>query len=126
MDDIQRPSSLVAGIARAKHLYAHWRGNRCRIEKVLNFPETSMSIQVKSVLYRSSGPMDDIQRPSLLVAGIARAKHLYAHWRSNCCRIETVLNFPETSMSIQVKSVVYRSIGNPWMIFRGQVHWLQV
>jgi hypothetical protein len=46
MDDIQRPSSLVAGIACAKHLYAPWHGNRCPIEKVLNFPETSMSIQV--------------------------------------------------------------------------------
>jgi hypothetical protein len=55
MDDIQRPSSLFAGIARAKHLYAHWRSNRCRIEKVLNFPETSMSIQVKSAVNSSCG-----------------------------------------------------------------------
>jgi hypothetical protein len=70
--------------------------------------------------------MDDIQRPSSLVAGIARAKHLYAHWRGNGCRIEKVLNFQETSKRIQVKSVVYRSTGDPWMIFRGQVHWLQV
>jgi hypothetical protein len=70
--------------------------------------------------------MDDIQRPSSLVAGIARAKHLYAHWRGNRCGIEKVLNFPETSMSIEVKSIVYSSSGGPWMIFRGQVHWLQV
>jgi hypothetical protein len=70
--------------------------------------------------------MDDIKRPSSLVAGKARAKHLYAHWRSNRCRIEKVLIFPETCMSIQVKSVVYRSSGGPWMIIRGQVHWLQV
>jgi hypothetical protein len=55
MDDIQRPNSLVAGIARAKHLYAHWRGNRCPLEKVLNFPETSICIQVKSVVYSFSG-----------------------------------------------------------------------
>jgi hypothetical protein len=47
MDDIQRPNSLVTGIACAKHLYAPWHGNRCHIEKVLNFPETSMSIKVK-------------------------------------------------------------------------------
>jgi hypothetical protein len=45
MDDIQRPNSLVTGIARAKRLYATWHSNRCPIEKVLNFPETSMSIQ---------------------------------------------------------------------------------
>jgi hypothetical protein len=70
--------------------------------------------------------MDDIQRPSSLVAGIARAKHLYAHWRGNRCRIEKVLNFPETSMSIQIKNVVYSSNGDPWLIFRGQIHWLQV
>jgi hypothetical protein len=70
--------------------------------------------------------MDDIQRSSSLVAGEACAKHLYAPWHVNRCRIETVLNFSETSMSIQVKSVVYRSSGDPWMIFRGQVHWLQV
>jgi hypothetical protein len=68
--------------------------------------------------------MDDIQRPSSLVASTARAKHLY--WRGNRCRIEKVLNFPETSMSIQVKSVIYSSTGDPWMIIRGQVHWLQV
>jgi hypothetical protein len=49
-DDIQRPSSLVAGIAREKHLNAPWRGNRCPVEKVLNFPETSMSIHVKCVV----------------------------------------------------------------------------
>jgi hypothetical protein len=49
MDDNQRPISLVAGIARAKHLYVPWHGNRCPQEKVLNFPETSMSIQVKRV-----------------------------------------------------------------------------
>jgi hypothetical protein len=29
MNDIQRPSSLVAGKAHAKHLYAHWRGRSC-------------------------------------------------------------------------------------------------
>jgi hypothetical protein len=29
MDDYQRPSTLVAGIARAKHLYAPWHGNSC-------------------------------------------------------------------------------------------------
>jgi hypothetical protein len=58
MDDIQRPNLLVAEIAREKHLYARWHGNRCHIEKVLNFPETSMSIHVKSVVYSSStGPM---------------------------------------------------------------------
>jgi hypothetical protein len=50
MDDTQMPRSLVAGIARAKHLYVPWRGNGYRIEKVLNFPETCMSIQVKSVV----------------------------------------------------------------------------
>jgi hypothetical protein len=70
--------------------------------------------------------MDAIQRPSSLVTGIARAKHLYAPWRGNRCPIEKVLNFPETSLSIQVKSVVYGSSGGLWMIIRGQVHWLQV
>jgi hypothetical protein len=70
--------------------------------------------------------MDDIQMPSSLVACIACAKHLYAPWHGNRCPIEKVLNFPETSMSIQVKSVVYSSSGGPWMIFRGQVPWLQV
>jgi hypothetical protein len=40
--------------------------------------------------------------------------------------IEKVLNFPETSMSIQVKSVENSSKGGPWKIFRGQIHWLQV
>jgi hypothetical protein len=93
MDDIQMPSSLVACIACAKHLYAPWHGNRCPIEKVLNFPETSMSIQVNYC---------------------------------NRCPTEKVLNFPETSMSIQVKSVVYGSSGGLWMIFRSQVPWLQV
>jgi hypothetical protein len=44
MDDIQRPSSLVAGIACAKQFYVPWHGNSCPIEKVLNFPETIMSI----------------------------------------------------------------------------------
>jgi hypothetical protein len=68
--------------------------------------------------------MDDIQRPNSLVAGIARAKHLYAPWRGTRCHVEKVLNFPETSMSIQVKSVVYNSNASPWMIFRGQIHWL--
>jgi hypothetical protein len=53
MDDNQRPSSLVTGIARAKHLYAPWHGNRCHIEKDLNFLEAIMSIQVKSVVYSS-------------------------------------------------------------------------
>jgi hypothetical protein len=110
MHDIQRPSSLVAGIACSKHLYVPWHGNRCPIEKVLNFPETSMSIQVKSVVYSSS----------------ACAKHLYVPWHGNCCLIEKVLNFPETSMSIQVKSVVYSSKVGLWMIFRGQNPWLQV
>jgi hypothetical protein len=70
--------------------------------------------------------MDDIQRPSSLVASIARAKHLFAPWRGNRCPKEKVLNFPETSMSIQVKSVVYGSRGGLWMTFRGQVPWLQV
>jgi hypothetical protein len=70
--------------------------------------------------------MDDIQRPNSLVAGIASAKHLYAPWCGNGCHVEKVLNFPETSMSIQGKSVVYSSRGDPWMIFRGQIHWLQV
>jgi hypothetical protein len=70
--------------------------------------------------------MDDIQRPNSLVTSIARAKHLYAPWRGNRCHIEKVLNFPETSMSIQVKSVVYSSRGGPWMIFKEQNHWLQV
>jgi hypothetical protein len=70
--------------------------------------------------------MDDIQRPNSLVAGIARAKHLYAHWRGNRFRKEKVSNFPETSMSIQVKSVIYSSNAGLWMIFRGQVPWLQV
>jgi uncharacterized protein YlzI (FlbEa/FlbD family) len=126
MHDIQRSNSLVAGIAHAKHLYAPWHGNRCHIEKVLNFPETSMSIHVKECCLQLQGrPMDDIQRPSSLVAGIASAKHLYAPWRGNHCHIEKVLNFPETSMSIRVKSVVYSSKGGPWMIFRGQVPWLQ-
>jgi hypothetical protein len=110
MDDIQRPSSLVASKARAKQLYVPWHGNRCPIEKVLNFPETSMSIQVKSVVYSSS----------------ACAKHLYVPWHGNCCLIEKVVNFPVTSMSIQVKSVVYSSKVGLWMIFRGQFHWLQV
>jgi hypothetical protein len=66
--------------------------------------------------------MDDIQRPSSLVASIARAKQL----RGNRCPIEKVLNFPETSMSIQVESVVHSSRGGPWVTFRGQVPWLQV
>jgi hypothetical protein len=70
--------------------------------------------------------MDDIQRPNSLVAGIARAKHLYAPWHGNRCPIKKVLNFPETSMSIQVKSVVYSSQGGLWIIFSGQVHLLQV
>jgi hypothetical protein len=72
--------------------------------------------------------MDDIQRPNSLVTGIACAKHLYAPWHGNRCPIEKVLNFPETSMSIIVKSVdcEYCSRGGPWMIFRGQIHWLQV
>jgi hypothetical protein len=70
--------------------------------------------------------MDDNQRPSSLVAGIARAKHLYAPWRDNRCPMEKVLNFPETSMSIHVKSVVYSSSAGPWMIFKGPIHWLQV
>jgi hypothetical protein len=70
--------------------------------------------------------MDDIQRPSSLVAGIACAKHLYAPWHGNSRPIEKVLDFPETSLSIQVKSVVYSSRGGPWMIFRSQIHWLQV
>jgi hypothetical protein len=70
--------------------------------------------------------MDDIQRPSSLVASIARAKHFYVPWRGNRCPIEKVLNFPDTSMSIQVESVVYSSRGGPWMLFRGQVPWLQV
>jgi hypothetical protein len=70
--------------------------------------------------------MDDIQRPNSLVAGIARANHLYARWRGNRCPIEKVLNLPETSMSIHVKSVVYGSSAGPWMIFKGQFHWLQV
>jgi hypothetical protein len=51
MNDNQRPSSFVAGIARAKHLNAPWHGNRCPIEKVLNFPETSMCVQAESVVY---------------------------------------------------------------------------
>jgi hypothetical protein len=63
--------------------------------------------------------MDDYQRPSTLVAGIARAKHLYAPWHGSSCPRENVLNFPETCMSIQVKSVVYGSNAGPWMIFRG-------
>jgi hypothetical protein len=70
--------------------------------------------------------MDDIQKPNSLVTGIACAKHLYAPWPGNRCPMEKVLNFPETSMSIQVKSVVYSSSRHPWMIFRGQIHWLQV
>jgi hypothetical protein len=70
--------------------------------------------------------MDDIQRPSSLVASIAHAKHLFAPWHGNRCPIEKVLNFPETSMSIQVKSVVYSSSVGPCLIFRGQVPWLQV
>jgi hypothetical protein len=70
--------------------------------------------------------MDDIQRPSSLVAGIARAKQLYAPVHGNRCHIEKVINFPETIMSLQVKTVKYSSSGGPWMIFRGQVHWLQV
>jgi hypothetical protein len=126
MDEIHWPNSLVAGIASAKHLYAPWCGNGCPIEKVLNFPETSMSIHVKSVVDGLRRSMDDIQRSSSLVAGIARAKHLYAPWRGKRCPIEKVLNFPETSMSIHVKSVVYSSRGGPWMKFRGQIHWLQV
>jgi hypothetical protein len=71
-------------------------------------------------------PMDDIQRPNSLVAGIAGAKHFYAPWRGNRCHVEKVLNFPETSMSIQVKSVVYSSSEGLWMLFIGQVPWLQV
>jgi hypothetical protein len=70
--------------------------------------------------------MDDIQRPSSLVAGIAPAKHLNAPWHGNRCRIEKVLNFPETSMCFQAESVDYSSSTGPWMIIRGQVHWLQV
>jgi hypothetical protein len=69
--------------------------------------------------------MNDIQRPNSLVAGIARAKHLYAPWRVNPCHIEKVLNFPETSMSIHVKCVVYSSNAGPWMIFIGQIHLMQ-
>jgi hypothetical protein len=70
--------------------------------------------------------MDDIQRPSSLVAVTARVKHLYAHWRGNRCRKEKVLNFPETNMSTQIKSVIYGYGGGLWMIIRGQFHWLQV
>jgi hypothetical protein len=70
--------------------------------------------------------MDDIQRPISLVASIARAKHLFAPWPGKRCLLEKVFNFPETSMSIQVKSVVYGSSGGLWMLIRGQVHWLQV
>jgi hypothetical protein len=70
--------------------------------------------------------MDDIQRPNSLVAGIARAKHLYAPWRGNRCPIEKVLNFPETSMCVQAESVAYSSKGGLWMIIIGQVHWLHV
>jgi hypothetical protein len=70
--------------------------------------------------------MDDIQRPSSLVASIACAKQLYVPWRGNRCPILKVLNFPETSMRIQVKSVVYSSREGLWMTFRGQVPWLQV
>jgi hypothetical protein len=55
MDDVQWSISLVASIARAKHIYAPWHGNSCPIEKVLNFPETIMSIQVNSVVYSSKG-----------------------------------------------------------------------
>jgi hypothetical protein len=69
--------------------------------------------------------MEDIQRPNSLVTGIACAKHLYAPWHGNRCPIEKVLNFPETSMSIQVKNVENSSRGGPWMIFRDQIHWLQ-
>jgi hypothetical protein len=70
--------------------------------------------------------MDDTQRPISLAASIACAKNLYVPWNGNRCPIEKVLNFPETSMSIQVKSVVYSSNGGPCLIFRGQVPWLQV
>jgi hypothetical protein len=70
--------------------------------------------------------MDDIQRPISLAASIARAKQLYVPWHGNRCPIEKVLNFPETSMSIQVNSVVYSSRGGLWMTFRGQVPWLQI
>jgi hypothetical protein len=70
--------------------------------------------------------MNDIQRPISLVASIAHAKQLYVPWRGNRCPIEKVLNFPDTSMSIQVESVVYSSRGGPCLIFRGQVPWLQV
>jgi hypothetical protein len=70
--------------------------------------------------------MDDIQRPNSLVAGIARAKHLYAPWHGKRFPVEKVLNFPETSISIHVKSVVYSSNAGPGMIFSGQIHWLQV
>jgi hypothetical protein len=69
--------------------------------------------------------MDDNQSPSSLVAGIARAKHLFAPWRVNRCHIEEVLNFPETSMCVQAESVGDSSSAGPWMIFRGQIHWLQ-
>jgi hypothetical protein len=114
MDDIQRPSSLVASVACAKHIYAPWHGNSCPIEKVLNFPETSMSIQLKKYCSQLQGkPLDDIQRPSSLVASIACAKHIYAPWHGSSCPIEKVLNFPETIMSIQVKSNVYSFRGSP-------------
>jgi hypothetical protein len=124
MDDIQRPNSLVAEIAREKHLYAPWHGKRCHIEKVLNFPETSMCVQAESDVYLRH--MDDIQMPSSLVAGIERAKHLYAPWCGNCCHVEKVHNFPETSMCVIAESVVYSSSAGPCMIIRGQIHWLQV
>jgi hypothetical protein len=53
-----------------------------------------------------------------LVAGKAPAKQIYVLWNGNRCPKEKVLNFPETSMSIQVKSDVYGSRETPWMIFR--------
>jgi hypothetical protein len=127
MDDIQRPNSLVAGIARAKQLYAPWHSQSLpyrespqlsRDQHVCPSRECCLQLQRRS--------MDDIQRPNSLVAGIARAKHLYAPWHSNRCPIEKVLNFPETSMCVQAESVAYSSRGGPWMIIRGQVHWLQV
>jgi hypothetical protein len=123
MQYIQGPSSLVAGIACAKHLYAPWRGNRCSPQLSRDQHEHPSK---ECCLQLQRRPMDDIQRPSSLVTGIACAKHLYAPWHGNCCPIEKVLNFPETSMSIQVKSVVYSSSVGPWMIFRGQDPWLQV
>jgi hypothetical protein len=61
MDDIQRPNSLVTGIARAKHLYAPWRGNRCAYSESPQLSRDQHEHTSKECcLFLQRRPMDDI------------------------------------------------------------------